>query len=160
VKRLARTLAIGALVMAGSPGCSKSTADMVEGARNDVATLRKLVTLQPVPVEARWSLDPVGRDDGFGPTDRALWVVVRYSEGDAAKIARALESAPATQPVTVAAPPAWLLADIDLARHRRGKDYVFDRSVSDGRPFASDLYSTGFAMLLPDRRVLIHFASR
>lgn len=133
---------------------------MAEDVRNDVATLRKLVTLQPVPVEARWSLDPVGRDDGFGPTDRALWAVVRYSESDAAKIACALEVASATQPVTVAAPPAWLLADIDLARYRRGKDYVFDRSVSDGRPFASDLYATGFAMPLPDRRVLIHFASR
>jgi hypothetical protein len=153
-------LAIGALVMAGSPGCSRSKADMIEDARNDVATLQKLVTLQPVPVEAKWSLDPIGKDDGFGPTDRALWAVVRYSEGDAPAVARALEAAPATQPVTVTAPPAWLLGDVDLARYRRGEEYVFDRSVSDGRPFASDLYSTGFAMMLPDRRVLIHFSSR
>lgn len=133
---------------------------MVEDARNDVATLQKLVKLQPVPVEARWSLDPVGKDDGFGPTDRALWAVVRYSEADAATIARALEATPAPQPVSVDAPPAWLLADVDLARYRRGEDYVFDRSVSDGRPFASNLYATGFAMLLSDRRVLIHFSSR
>lgn len=160
MKWLARTLAIGALVMIGSPGCSKSKADIVEDARNDVATLRKLVTLQPMPVEAWWSLDPVGRDDGFGPTDRALWAVLRYSEADAATIARALESAPATQPVTVDAQPAWLLGDVDLVRYKRGEDYVFDRSVSDGRPFASKLYATGFAMPLPDRRVLIYFSSR
>ncbi len=133
---------------------------MVADVRNDVATLQKLVKLQPVPVEARWSLDPVGKDGGFGPTDRALWAVVRYSEADAATIARALEAAPATQPVTVSAPPAWLLADVDLARYRRGDDYVFDRSVSDGKPFASELYATGFAMMLPERRVLIHFSSR
>ncbi len=43
---------------------------MAEDVRNDVATLRKLVTLQPVPVEARWSLAPIGKDDGFGPTGR------------------------------------------------------------------------------------------
>lgn len=133
---------------------------MVEDVRNDVATLQKLVTLQPVPVEARWSLDPIGKDDGFGPTDRALWAVVRYSEADAATITRALAAAPATQPVTVAAPPGWLLADVDLTGYKRGGEYVFDRSVSDGKPFASNLYSTGFAMMLPDRRVLIHFSSR
>ncbi|MEH3041452.1 MAG: hypothetical protein PGN21_15490 [Sphingomonas paucimobilis] len=160
MRRLARALAIGALVMVGSPGCSRSKADMVEDARNDVATLQKLVTLQPVPVEARWSLDPIGKDNGFGPTDRALWAVVRYSAADAATIARALEAAPATPPVTVAAPPAWLLADVDLGRYRGGEDYVFDGAVSNGRPFASSLYSTGFAMTLPDRRVLIHFSSR
>ena len=155
-----RALAIGALVVAGSPGCSRSKADRVEDPRNDVAALQKLVKLQPVPVDARWSLDPVGTDGGFGPADRALWAVVRYSEADAATIARALEASPAPQPVTVAAPPAWLLADVDLARYKRGEDYVFDRSVSDGRPVASDLYAFGFAMPLPDRRVLIHFSSR
>lgn len=133
---------------------------MVEDVRNDIATLQKLVTLQPVPVEARWSLEPVGKDDGFGPTDRTLWAVVRYSDADAATIARALEAAPARQPVTVATPPAWLLADADLFRYRRGDDSVFDGSVSDGKPFASNLYATGFAIMLPDRRVLIHFSSR
>lgn len=133
---------------------------MVEEARNDVATLQKLVTLRPMPVEARWSLDPIGKEDDFGPTDRALWAVVRYSEADAAAIARALEESPATQPVTVEAPPAWVLADVDLARYKQGEHYTFDRAVSDGRPFASDLYSTGFAMMLPERRVLIHFSSR
>jgi len=133
---------------------------MFEDVQTDVATLGRLVTLQPVPTDAKWSVAKIGTDDGFGPTDETLWAVVRYSEADAAAMARLLEADRAPKPVTTGAPSAWLLEDVDLARFRHGSDYVFSEPVSRGRPFASDLYNTGFALMLPDRRVLIHFSSR
>jgi hypothetical protein len=49
---------------------------------------------------------------------------------------------------------------VDLARYRRGSEYVFDGAVSAGGSFASDLYANGFAMALPDGRVLIRFSSQ
>lgn len=133
---------------------------MIEAAQTDIATLSKFVTLQPRPVEAKWSVTRIGAEGGFGPTDTALWAVLRYSPANAAAVARALEAGETLPSATVAPPPAWLLADVDLARFRRGGEYVFERSVSAGKPFASDLYATGFALTLPDDRVLIHFSSR
>lgn len=133
---------------------------MVDGAQTDIATLRKFVTLQPEPAEAKWAVTKLGKNDDFGPSDTSLWAVVRYDDADFAVISRALAGDAAPQPVTIGAPPAWLLADVDLARYRRGSDYVFDGPVSAAKPFASNLYSTGFALPLPDNRVLIHFSSR
>ena len=133
---------------------------MIDEAQTDIATLRRFVTLRPVPVEAKWSVATIGKDAVFGPTDTALWAVVRYADADYAAIARALKAEEPLRPVTVGAPPAWLLADVDLARFRHGPDYVFDGPVFAGKPFASDLYATGFAMILPDHRVLIRFSSQ
>ena len=160
MKRLARVLAIGALATMGAMGCSRSKAEMFDGAQSDIATLRKFVTLEPAPVEAKWSVSTIGEDDDFGPTDTALWAVVRYSDADFAAVSQALKAGPALRAPPVGSPPAWLLADVDLSRFRRGSDHVFDGPVSAGGPFASKLYSNGFALALPDRRVLIHFSSR
>jgi hypothetical protein len=131
---------------------------MVERAQTDIATLGKFVTLRSLPVEAKWSVTTIGKDDMFGPTDTTLWALVRYSPADFASVARALEADRAPQPVTVAALPAWLAAEVDLAQFRRGSDHVFEGSA--GKPYASGVYSTGFALALPDQRVLIHFSSR
>ena len=131
---------------------------MSEAKQTDIATLRKLITLQPLPVDAKWSVTTIG-DGVLGPSDNDLWAVVRYSDADFAVISRALKASEVPEPVTEDAPPAWLLADVDLARFRHGSEYVFG-PVSDGKPFASRVYSTGFALVLPDHRVLIHFSSR
>ena len=133
---------------------------MIDVAQTDIATLRKFVTLDPVPVEAKWSVSKIGADDDFGPTDTALWAVVRYADADLPAVSQALKAEPAPRAAPMGSPPAWLLADVDLARFRRGPDHVFEGAVSSAKPFASDLYSTGFALVLPDRRVLIHFSSR
>lgn len=131
---------------------------MFETAQTDIATLRKFVTLQPTPVEAKWSVTTIG-DGMFGPSDTELWAVVRYSDADFATVSHALRADEAPGPVTLGTMPAWLIADVDLARFRRGSDYVVGGPVSTGRPFASNLYDSGFAMMLPDHRVLIHFSS-
>lgn len=133
---------------------------MFNGAQTDITTLGKFVTLQPAPIEATWSVTTIGKDDVFGPTDTELWAVLRYSDADFAVVSRALKADEALRPVTEDAPPAWLLADVDLTRFRHGSGYVFEGHVSTGRPFASDLYTTGFALILPDHRVLIRFSSR
>lgn len=156
---VARPVVIGALAMIGAISCSGSKANMVEEPQTDIATLRKFVTLQPSPVDAKWSVDKIGTDAGLGPSDTTLWAVVRYSDADFAAVSRALTADGAPRPITVGAPPAWVLADVDLVRFRRGSDYVFEQPVSTGKPFASDLYSTGFALILPDHRILIHFSS-
>lgn len=133
---------------------------MTDAAQTDIATLRKFVTLQPAPVEACWSVSKRGTDAVPGPSDTALWAVVRYADADFATVARALETGEKLPSVTIGAPPAWLLADADLGRYQRGSGYVIEGPVSAGTPFASDLYSAGFALVLPDRRVLIHFSSQ
>ncbi|MFV0624674.1 hypothetical protein ACBY01_11800 [Sphingomonas sp. ac-8] len=160
MKRIARVRAIGASVMMGAPGCSRNEADTFAGVQTDVATLGKFVTLRLVPVWAKWSVTTIGKDERFGTTDTMLWAVVRYSDADVAAVSRALQADAASRPVTMGAPPAWLLADVDLTRFRHGSDYVIEKSVSVGRPFASDLYATGFALMLPDHRVLIRFSSQ
>ena len=132
---------------------------MFDGAQSDIATLRKFVTLEPAPVEAKWSVSTIGEDDDFGPTDTALWAVVRYSDADFAAVSQALKAGPALRAPPVGSPPAWLLADVDLSRFRRGSDHVFE-DVATAEPFASDIYSTGFALVLSDGRVLLHFSSR
>ena len=158
VRRLARVLAVGALVMAGAPSCSRGKADMSERERTNIATLRKFVTLQPVPVDARWSISTIG--DGFlGPSDTRLWAVVRYSDADFTTISHALTSDESQGPVTLDTAPAWLLADPDIAQLRRGTDYVVQGPVSTAKPFASNMYNSGFALVLPGHRVLIHFSS-
>ena len=63
---------------------------MVEEPQTDIATLRKFVTLQPSPVDAKWSVDKIGTDGGLGPSDTTLWAVVRYSDADFAAVSRAL----------------------------------------------------------------------
>ncbi|MES3151119.1 hypothetical protein [Sphingomonas faeni] len=156
---LARVVVMGVLAMISAVSCSGSKADMVEGPQTDIATLRKFVTLQPTPIEAKWSVAKIGTDAVPGPSDTTIWAVVRYSEADFTAVSRALRADDAGRPITVSAPPAWLLADVNLARFRHGSDYVFEHPVSAGRPFASDLYSTGFALILPDHRVLVHFSS-
>ncbi len=133
---------------------------MFAGAQTDIATLRKFVTLKPAPVAAKWSVTTIGTDAVLGPSDTELWAVVRYSDADFATVSRALKADEALRPATEGAPPAWLLADVDLTRFRHGSDYVFEGSAFDGRPFASDLYQTGFALVLPDHRVLIYFSSQ
>ena len=133
---------------------------MFEEAQTDIVTLRKLVTLEPTPVEARWSVATIGQDDDFGPTDSALWAVVRYSSADFTAVSQALAANAAVRPPPMGTPPAWLVADTDLARFRQGSDYVFEGSVAAAGPFASTLYPDGFALVLPDHRVLIRFTSR
>ena len=133
---------------------------MFDGPQTDITTLRKFVTLQPAPVDAKWSVTTIGADDVLGPSDTALWAVVRYSDADFATVVRALKAGEAPPAATLGDLPAWLSAEVDLARFRRGSDYVFDGSLSTAGPFASALYDTGFALVLPDRRVLIHFSSR
>jgi hypothetical protein len=159
MKHLARALALSALVMMTTPSCSESQLDKAEAMQTDIALLGKFVTLQPAPAEAKWSVTTIGTEGGLGPTDNALWAVLRYSEADFATISRALK-ADASQPqITINAPPAWLLAEAALTRFRQGADYVFEGPVSTGKPFASDLYTLGFALILPGGRVLIHFSS-
>lgn len=85
--------------------------------------------------------------------------MLRYSEADFTTIARALKADATLPQVTMNTPPAWLLADADLTRFRHGEDYVFEGPVSPGTAFASALYTIGFALILADRRVLIHFGS-
>ncbi len=160
MKRIMRMLATGALVMMSAPACSRSNADMFETAQTNVVTLGKFVTLSPAPLEAKWSVATIGTDAVPGPSDTMLWAVVRYSEADFATITRALKADGTLRTVTVNAPPAWLLADVDLARFRRGSDYVIEGQLSAGTLFASDLYGSGFALVLPNRRVLIHFSTQ
>ncbi len=111
-------------------------------------------------VEARWSVTTIGTDAVPGPSDTMLWAVVRYSAADFATVTRALKADEALRAVTISAPPAWLLADVDLARFRHESDYVIEGQLSAGTPFVSDLYGAGFALRLADRRVLIHFSSQ
>lgn len=132
---------------------------MVETSRSDIATLGKLVTLRPVPDEATWSVTTLGSDGVPGPADSVLWAVLRYSKTDGAAIARTLEAGATLPPASTDEPPAWLREAVDLTRFRHGAAYVFPKPVS-AAPFASDLYVDGFAMLLPDGRVLIRFGSR
>lgn len=160
LKRLARVFAIGALVMMGAGGCSSSKPGTFDGVQTDIATSRKFVTLQPVPVEARWSVTTIGTDAVLGPTDTILWALVRYSDADFAAISQALKAEGALPAGTMGALPAWVLADVDLTLVRHGSDGVFKEPVSAGRPFASSLYANGFALTLPDHRVLIHFSSQ
>lgn len=135
-------------------------ADLFGGTQTDVATLRKFVTLQPPPVDAKWSVTTIGTGTSPGPSDTALWAVVRYSDADFATVSRSLKADEVLRPVTLRTAPAWLLAELDPARFQRGSDHVIEGSVSEGGVFASDMYSTGFAMPLSDRRILIHFSSQ
>ena len=159
MKHFARILALGALVMMAAVGCSESQPNKLAEVQTDIALLGKFVTLHPAQAEAKWSVTPIGTEGGLGPTDNALWAVLRYSEADLATISRALKTDASLPQITLSAPPAWLLAEVDLSRFQRGTDYVLEGPVSDGMPFASSLYTTGFALLLPDNRVLIHFSS-
>lgn len=133
---------------------------MFEGPQTDVSTLRKFVTLQPAPTEAKWSVARIGTDDVFGPSDTDFWAVMRYSNADFRTISQALEAGETPQAATVGTLPGWVSAEVDLTRFRQGSNYVFDKSLSSAAPFESNIYSTGFAMPLSDRRVLIHFSSR
>ena len=133
---------------------------MFEAAQSDVATLRKFVPLQPAPAEAKWSVTTIGTDAVPGPSDTSLWAVLHYSDADYATVLRALKEKTILQSTAAGSPPAWLLADVDLARFRHGSDYVFDGAVPAAPPFASDLYRNGFALTLPDKRILIHFSSQ
>ena len=135
-------------------------AAQTDAAQTDIGTLRKFVTLQPAPIDAKWSVSTIGSDAVPGPSDTALWAVLRYAEADFATVARALEDGETLPSVTVGAPPAWLLADVDLVQYRQEPNYVIAGPVSAGTPFASDLYTTGFALVLPDQRVLIRFSSQ
>ncbi|WP_312795670.1 hypothetical protein [Tianweitania sp.] len=159
VKHLARALALTALVMMAAPGCSESQPAKVAEVQTDIALLAKFITLHPAPVEAKWSVTPIGTEGGLGPTDNELWAVLRYSEADLAAISHALKTDASLPPITLDAPPAWLLAEVDLSRFKHGADYVFEGPVSPGAPFASNLYTIGFALMLPDERVLIRFGS-
>jgi hypothetical protein len=141
-------------------GNGKPTDGSTEGrSALGIATLRKIVTLQPPRVEAKSSVAKIGTDAVLGPSDTTLWAVVRYSDADCAAVSRALQADVALRPITVGAPPAWLLNEVDLARFRQGSDYDFGQPVSACKPFTSDLYSSRFALILPDHRVLIHFSS-
>jgi hypothetical protein len=161
-------LVAGVLALAGivanTAGCSAKEATMLDGVKGDVATLGKLVTLTPRPAEAKWSVEKLGSDAVPGPADEVLWAVLRYSDADYAAVSHAIEADRARGPATVAggtgAPPEWLLKEVDLARFRHGNDYQFEGVFSNGKPFTSDLYATGFALMLPDHRVLIRFSTR
>lgn len=163
-----RTLIAGMLALetmaAAIAGCSAKEATMVDAVQGDVATLGRLVTLTPKPAEARWSVEKLGSDSVPGPADEVLWAVLRYSDADYATIVRAMEADRANGMATVEAgtggPPEWLLHEVDLARFRHEKTYRFEGSYSNGAPFASNLYATGFALALPDHRVLIRFSTR
>jgi hypothetical protein len=105
VRRLAHALALGALVLVEASGCSRSKAEMFETAQTDTAILGKLVTLRPAPAAATWSVAKLGSDSVPGPTDSALWAVLRYADADAASVARTLKAEAPLPSVTVSAPP-------------------------------------------------------
>lgn len=159
MKRRASLLAIGALIMMTALGCSPSQTETVADPQTDIAILAKFVTLHPAPIEAKWSVTPIGTEGGLGPTDNELWAVLRYAEADFATISRALKADETPPQITMNTPPAWLLADVNLTHFGHGMDYVFEGPVSVGAPFASNLYTIGFALILPDSRVLIYFSS-
>ncbi|MFC3219906.1 hypothetical protein ACFOEZ_12820 [Tianweitania populi] len=159
MKHLTRALALTALVMMAAPGCSESQPAKLAEVQTDIALLGKFITLHPAPLEAKWSITPIGTEGGLGPTDNELWAVLRYSEADLATISRALKAGAALPQVTVDAPPTWLLAEADLSRFKHGTDYVFEGPIFPSAPFTSDVYTIGFALELPDGRVLIHSGS-